>query len=149
MELHSLSSIYRDDLFKTNYLHMKNKHIVVVDDEPDILELIKYYLTKEGVKADVFTSPIEALSHINATLPDLIISDWMMPELSGIELCRKIRTDEKYAHIPVIMLTCKGGDQDRKAAYMAGASKFLAKPISMKLFIEEVRGLITGEYSKI
>lgn len=68
----------------------------------------------------------------------------MMPDLSGIELCRKIRTDEKYAHIPVIMLTCKGADEDKRAAYLAGASKFLAKPISMKALVEEVKGLASG-----
>ena len=82
--------------------------MLIVEDEEALLELLKFNFTKEGYKIDTATDGETALEKILYRSPDIIILDWMLPELSGIELCRRIRKHKEHKNIPIIMLTAKG-----------------------------------------
>ena len=86
-------------------------HILIVEDEPPLVELLRYNLEKEGYLVDVAEDGAAALERVRGSTPDLIILDWMLPELSGIEVCRQLRADPDTKEVPVIMLTApwRGG----------------------------------------
>jgi DNA-binding response OmpR family regulator len=127
---------------------MKRIHVVAIDDVSDILDLIQYNLTKEGMEVDVFTNGNDAISHIQEAKPDVIVSDWMMPEPDGLEVCRILKSHIQTRDIPVIMLTCKGDLQDYKKAMEAGASDYIAKPVRMEELIRRIKLLLPPEELK-
>ena len=127
---------------------MKRIHVVAIDDVSDILDLIQYNLTKEGMDVDVFINGNEAIRHIQEVKPDVIVSDWMMPELDGLEVCRILKSHIQTRDIPVIMLTCKGDLQDYKKAMEAGASDYIAKPVRMEELIRRIKLLLPPEELK-
>ena len=88
------------------------KRILIVEDEADIAQLVKHYLEKEGFRTNVAKSGIEALTLIKSERPDLLILDLMLPEMDGIEVCKKIRNAPDTALLPIIMLTAKTEESD-------------------------------------
>jgi len=102
--------------------------ILVVEDEPAIQELISVNLSFAGHKVLRAFDAEQAQILIRAELPDLILVDWMLPGSSGINLARKLRSDERTRHIPVIMLTAKGSEQDKVDGLEAGADDYITKP---------------------
>jgi CheY-like chemotaxis protein len=86
--------------------------ILVVDDEEDLLELVRYNLAKEGYRVQGVTSGEEALKAVRRQPPDLIVLDWMLPAVDGLEICRRLKSDPKTRDIPVVMLTAKGEESD-------------------------------------
>jgi len=114
------------------------KKILLVDDEPDIVEFLQYNLQKEGFEVLVSYNGKDALREVEKC-PDLIILDIMMPEIDGYELYSKIRSNEKYAGIPVIFLTAKSGETDEIKSLDIGASDYIQKPISPKKLIARVK----------
>ncbi len=104
--------------------------ILVVDDEESILKLITFNLAKEGFATDTAVDSREALEKIHATHPDLIILDWMLPGLSGLELCRLLRGKEETAAIPIILLTARGEEVDKVLGLEMGANDYVTKPFS-------------------
>jgi len=121
---------------------MSNPRILVVEDEDALVTLLRYNLEAEGFTVDVAYDGEEALTAISEQLPDLVLLDWMMPKLSGIEVCRAIRADREAANIPIIMLTARGEEADRIRGLDTGADDYLVKPFSPKELVARVRAVL-------
>ena len=117
------------------------KKILIVEDEPDIAKLVKLYLEKEGFHANVAESGVEALKLIKSDRPDLLILDLMLPEMDGIEVCKKIRTVPDTAFLPIIMLTAKAEESDTIIGLELGADDYVTKPFSPKALVARVKAL--------
>ncbi len=104
--------------------------ILIVEDEPDIQELIAYNVEKAGHEALRAASAEQALEVVREALPHLILIDWMLPGMSGIELARRLRRDRRTEGIPLIMVTARGAEQDKLAALETGADDYMTKPFS-------------------
>ncbi len=117
-------------------------HILVVEDEPPLVEVLRYNLENEGYRVSVAIDGTEALTQIQTELPDLVILDWMLPQLSGIEVCRQIRTDPDSKDTPVIMLTARGEEADRVKGLVSGADDYVVKPFSPTELLARVRAVL-------
>jgi two-component system alkaline phosphatase synthesis response regulator PhoP len=117
------------------------KKILIVEDEPDIAQLVKLYLEKEGFHTNVAKSGGEALKLIKSERPNLLILDLMLPEMDGIEVCKKIRTAPDTALLPIIMLTAKAEESDTIIGLELGADDYVTKPFSPKALVSRVKAL--------
>ena len=117
-------------------------HILVVEDEPPLVEVLRYNLEKEGYLVDVAEDGAAALERVRGSTPDLIILDWMLPELSGIEVCRQLRADPDTKEVPVIMLTARGEEADRVKGLASGADDYVVKPFSPAELLARVRAVL-------
>lgn len=117
-------------------------HILIVEDEPPLVELLRYNLEKEGYLVDVAEDGAAALERVRGSTPDLIILDWMLPELSGIEVCRQLRADPDTKEVPVIMLTARGEEADRLKGLASGADDYVVKPFSPAELLARVRAVL-------
>jgi len=115
------------------------KHILVVEDEEDVLELLRFNLTREGFSVATATRGEEGLKAVAQKRPDLILLDLMLPELSGLEVCRQLKKDPKTAGIPVIMVTAKDAEADIVVGLEVGADDYVTKPFSVKVLISRIR----------
>ena len=118
------------------------KDLVVIDDEQDILEILNYNLIKEKYNVTLFSNPVEAIKFIKLNHTDLVISDWLMPELDGLELCRMLKNDPATHEIPVIMISCKNDEIDIVTALELGAEDYLVKPFNIKELIVRIKKII-------
>lgn len=121
---------------------MTTKKILIVDDEPDILELISYNLKKEGFHISTALDGEEALQKVRAGHLDLIVLDLMLPGIHGMELCRILRNNPKTAHVPIIMLTARGEESDKVHGLESGADDYMTKPFSPKELIARVKAVL-------
>jgi two-component system phosphate regulon response regulator PhoB len=121
---------------------MDKKKILVVDDEPDVTDLVAYHLKAKGYQVEALNDATASISRARSMVPDLIILDIMMPDLSGIQICRILRTDAKLARIPIIFLTAKAEPQDRIEGLESGADDYLAKPFSPKELILRIESIL-------
>lgn len=119
-----------------------NITISVVEDEKPISTLIQYNLEKEGYKVHIFETGEEGFEHIKKNLPDLVILDWMLPDLSGIDICKQIKKETKLKSIPVIMLTAKSEESDKIRGFETGADDYVTKPFSTKELVLRVQALL-------
>ena len=119
-----------------------SQKIYIVEDEPDIRETLKYNFSNEGFK--VFTAPDgeKALSNIKKVLPDVLILDLMLPGVSGLDVCKSIRTDDDIRDMSIIMLTAKGEEIDRVIGFELGADDYVTKPFSVRELILRVKVLL-------
>ena len=117
-------------------------HILIVEDEPPLIEVVRYNLEKEGYQVSVAEDGKRALNKVRESIPDLIILDWMLPELSGIEVCRQLREDPDSKDIPVIMLTARGEEADRLKGLASGADDYVVKPFSPAELLARVRAVL-------
>jgi phosphate regulon transcriptional regulator PhoB len=126
---------------------MKTKTVLVVDDEPDIVELISYNLMKEGFQVSSAADGEEALSMLRKARFDLLILDLMLPGIQGMELCRILRNSPQTKSLPIIMLTAKGEEVDRILGLEIGADDYLTKPFSPRELVARIRAVLrrTGE----
>lgn len=113
--------------------------ILVVDDEEAILELISYNLQKEGFTVETAADGEQALAKVESVRPDLIILDWMLPGLDGLEVCRRIRLNADTADLPIIMLTARGEEVDKILGLELGANDYVTKPFSPRELAARVR----------
>ena len=120
---------------------MKPK-IVIVEDEAPLLEVLRYNLETEGYLVDVAEDGAAALDKVCRSTPDLIILDWMLPELSGVEVCRQLRAEPDTKEVPVIMLTARGEEADRLKGLASGADDYVVKPFSPAELIARVRAVL-------
>ena len=111
---------------------LKAQRILVVDDEPDVTELLKYKFEQEGYRCQVLNDPLLFASTAREFEPEIMIFDIMMPELSGLQLCRMARADPLLKHVPIIFLTARGEAEDRIQGLEIGADDYLPKPFNMK-----------------
>lgn len=118
------------------------KLIAVVDDEEDIAELVSVNLERSGYKPKVFHEAKPFMSFIRKTLPDLIILDLMLPDMNGIELCKTLKMEPRFAGIPVIMLTAKVQESDRIVGLEIGADDYVTKPFSPGELVARVKAVL-------
>jgi DNA-binding response OmpR family regulator len=116
--------------------------ILVVDDEPPILELVRYTLEDEQIRVLEAADGLQALEAALAARPDLILLDVQMPRLDGLEVCRRLRADPSLAGTRIVMLTAAGQDADRARGLAAGADEYLTKPFSPLALFTLVRSLL-------
>ncbi len=114
------------------------KKVLVIDDEPFILMMIEDKLGGAGIKVVTSRESVGALDLIERERPDLIILDWMLPEISGLEICRQLMKNRLLATIPVFMLTAKGQSEDRERGLHHGVKRYLTKPFSPKALLDIV-----------
>lgn len=116
--------------------------VIVIDDEPFILMMIEDKFKKAKIDVTTLRESRNALEVIKKVKPELIILDWMMPELSGIDLCKMIKADPELKDIPIFMLTAKGQDSDELQSMQCGVSRYITKPFSPKSLLEMVQKII-------
>ena len=116
--------------------------ILLIEDDQSLTELVKYNLEKEGYEVTVEMDGEEGLSYAQTQTPDLILLDWMLPNLSGIEICRRIRRDKSTQNIPVIMLTARGEENDRIRGLDTGADDYITKPFSPKELLARIKAIL-------
>jgi two-component system alkaline phosphatase synthesis response regulator PhoP len=132
------------DLYKNKKENNMNtgQKILLVDDEPDILEFLSYNLTKEGYLVVKANNGNEALKIAKIELPDLVILDVMMPEMDGMETCRQLREIPELKNVLVAFLTARGEDYSQIAGFEAGADDYINKPIKPRIMISRVKALL-------
>lgn len=117
-------------------------NILIVEDEEALATLLDYNLAKEGFATRTASDGEEALLAVEDRAPDLIILDWMLPKLSGIEVCRRLRSDKETRNIPVIMLTARSEETDRIRGLDTGADDYMTKPFSMNELTARIRAVL-------
>jgi two-component system alkaline phosphatase synthesis response regulator PhoP len=117
------------------------KKILIIEDEVDIAQLVKLYLDKDGFRTSIATTGVEGLTLIKADHPDMVILDLMLPEMDGLEICKKIRSTLDTALLPVLMLTAKAEESDTIIGLELGADDYVAKPFSPKVLVTRVKAL--------
>jgi len=118
------------------------KRILIVDDEPDLLEMVQINLEMEGYECMVAYDGFRALDRARKEKPDLIILDIMLPGLNGYKVCRLLKFDEKYKHIPIIMLTAEAQQADRLLGEATGADYYMTKPFDADKLLAKVKELL-------
>jgi two-component system alkaline phosphatase synthesis response regulator PhoP len=121
---------------------MTKKRILVVEDEEDILELVRYNVAKEGYHVEIAMSGEDALKKVKQEPYDLILLDLMLPGLDGLEVCKILKNDSRTAHIPIIMLTAKGEEADIVVGLEFGASDYVTKPFSPRVLIARIKSVL-------
>ena len=116
--------------------------ILIAEDEPAQMELLRYNLEAAGFRTLTATDGASALLLIEEERPDLVLLDWMLPEISGVEACRRIRLNAETRALPVIMLTARGEESDRVRGLESGADDYLVKPFSQAELIARIRALL-------
>ena len=116
--------------------------ILIADDEPNQLELMDFNLTNAGFSIIKASNGIHALELIENHSPDLIILDWMMPKMSGIDVCRTLRSRSETKQIPIIILSARSEDSDKSLGLDTGADDYISKPFSPKELISRVKALL-------
>lgn len=124
---------------------MANEQILVVDDEADILELVRYNLEGEGYRTSGAATGEQALQKVQEQPPDLIILDLMLPGIDGLDLAKKLKENEKTRRIPIIMLTAKGEEADVVKGLELGADDYIAKPFSPRILVARARAVLRRE----
>lgn len=116
--------------------------ILVVEDEAALLTMLRYNLEKNGFRVEEATDGQEAVTRISEERPDLVLLDWMLPVMSGIEVCRQIRRQTETRDLPVIMLTARTEDQDAVRALNTGADDYITKPFGIEALLARIRALL-------
>ena len=119
-----------------------HKKILIVEDEQDILQLVKHYLEKEGFRPVTAMSGLEALKKVKEDKPDLVVLDLMLPEMDGLEVCKRLRSGHDTAMLPILMLTAKAEESDTIVGLELGADDYVTKPFSPKALVARVKALL-------
>ena len=118
------------------------KQVLLIEDEPNIIEAIRFILSRDGWEVKTHANGQDAVDTVRATRPDVIILDVMLPGRSGFDILSEIRADDALADTPVLMLTARGQSKDREMAERAGASHYMTKPFSNAEILETVRQMV-------
>jgi len=119
-----------------------NPSILVVEDEDALATLLQYNLDKEGYRVTVATDGEEALMLTSERQPDLVLLDWMLPKVSGVEVCRRLRARPETRNLPIVMLTARGEESDRVRGLETGADDYVVKPFSMTELSARIRAVL-------
>ncbi len=119
-----------------------HKKILIVEDEQDILQLVKHYLEKEGFRTVPAMNGIEALKKVKEDKPDLVVLDLMLPEMDGLDVCKRLRSVPETAMLPILMLTAKAEESDTIVGLELGADDYVTKPFSPKALVARVKALL-------
>ena len=115
--------------------------VLVVEDHDDLRQYLAQCLGK-NYRVHTATNGREALAFAQAQIPDLVVSDWMMPDMDGLELCGALKTDERTSHVPVLMLTSRSSNESKVEGLDAGADDYVTKPFNLEILLSRVRNLI-------
>ncbi|KPD11307.1 response regulator transcription factor [Phaeobacter sp. 11ANDIMAR09] len=126
-----------------------SRHVVLIEDEPNIAEAIRFLLTRDGWSVDVHGDGSDAVEVIQTANPDLVILDLMLPGKSGLEVIQELRLVEEMQPLPVLMLTARGQLKDREMAEKAGVTRFMTKPFSNSEVLTAVRDLYAQAYQDL
>jgi DNA-binding response OmpR family regulator len=121
---------------------MHKHRLVVIDDHHDTLELLKYNLTKEDYEVKGFLNAVDALKFITDKNTDLVMTDWMLPEMDGLDLCRNLKLSPVTCGIPLVMMTCKNDEADVVTALELGAEDYIVKPIRMRELLVRLKKIL-------
>ena len=121
---------------------MASNCVLLVEDETDIREMLTFSLERGGFKVVAAETAEEALDVLDGPLPNIVIIDWMLPGMSGIELARKLRRDTLTSDLPLIMLTARGEESDKLKSFDAGIDDYVTKPFSPKELIARIKALL-------
>jgi DNA-binding response OmpR family regulator len=116
--------------------------VLVVDDDPTVAEVVAGYLTRAGYAVDRAADGREALARAADDRPDLVVLDLMLPEMDGLEVCRRLRADQSTAPVPVVMLTAKGQESDRILGLELGADDYVTKPFSPRELVLRIQSVL-------
>ena len=119
-----------------------SKKILIADDEPNIVAAVEFLLQHNGYEVHVARDGEEALKLVEATHPDLVLLDVMMPQKSGYEVCKRIRERADWRHIKIIMLSAKGRDAEVNKGLSTGADVYVTKPFSTRELMDKIKGLL-------
>jgi len=119
-----------------------NGKIFIIEDEPSIIQLVQHNLEKEGFIIASSENGNEGLKQLKKFEPNLLLLDWMLPDLSGIEICKNIRKDNKFKTLPIIMLTAKGEEEDKIKGLESGVDDYLTKPFSYKELLARIKAIL-------
>lgn len=123
-------------------MSLVSPEILIIEDEPSQIEILRYNLKQQGFEARIASDGEEGLIAATENPPDLILLDWMLPNLSGIEICRQLRRNKKTRDVPIIMLTARSEENDKIRGLDVGADDYVAKPYSIKELIARVRAAL-------
>ena len=121
---------------------MPKESILVIEDDEDILQLLKYNLAKEGYEVTGLTSGEEAIKALKSGTPDLVLLDLMLPGVDGLDVCRQLKRNAQTGQIPIIMLTAKGEEADIVTGLELGADDYITKPFSPRVMLARVRAVL-------
>ena len=121
---------------------MEKKKILVVDDEVDLVKTIQFSLELGGYKVLVAYNGEDALTQARKENPDLILLDIMLPKLDGYKVCRLLKFDEHYKHIPILMMTAKSQEKDKLIGKETGADEYITKPFDMDELMEKIKAYL-------
>ena len=119
-----------------------SEKILIVEDEPDVADLLAYHLRQAGFAVDIALSGPEALRLIKDRSPVLIVLDLMLPGISGLDLCRLIRSDPQSDHVPVVILSARSEEIDRVLGFELGADDYVVKPFSPREFVLRIKAIL-------
>ncbi len=117
---------------------MKRSRILVVDDEPDLVELVRHHLVREHYEVVTAGDGETGLAEARRKLPDLVVLDLMLPGIDGLEVCRRLRSDSRTSHIPIVMLTAKGEESDAVIGLAQGADDYVRKPFGIRELVARI-----------
>jgi len=118
------------------------KRILIVEDDRDIIELVRYNLTNEGFQVTAASDGSTGLAQIKKSPPDLLLLDLMLPKLSGLDICKEVRRDQSLNRLPILMLTARGSEADRVVGLEMGADDYVTKPFSPRELVARVKALL-------
>ena len=121
---------------------MSHEKILIVEDDDDIAELIRYNLVKDGFRPVGVSRGEDAMKKLSADTFDLVMLDIMLPGIDGLEVCRRMKANERFRFIPIIMLTAKGEETDVVTGLELGADDYIVKPFSPKIVIARIRSVL-------
>jgi DNA-binding response OmpR family regulator len=122
---------------------MNPKKILIVDDEADLVETVRFPLEMEGYHVLVSYNGEDALNQARKENPDLILLDLMLPKLDGYKVCRLLKFDDRYKHIPILMLTAKTQEKDKTLGMETGANEYITKPFEMDDLLKKVKAYLS------
>ena len=120
---------------------MKGK-IFIIEDETSIIQLVQHNLEKEGFVVSSSTNGNDGLKELKKFEPNLLLLDWMLPDLSGIDVCKSLRRDKNYKNLPIIMLTAKGEEEDKVKGLESGVDDYITKPFGFNELMARVKALL-------
>jgi two-component system phosphate regulon response regulator PhoB/two-component system alkaline phosphatase synthesis response regulator PhoP len=124
------------------------KTIAIIDDEPDIVELVSLHLQRAGFDTKGFFNTEDFLDFVGNNIPDLILLDLMLPDADGFEICKYLRKKDEFASVPIIMLTAKGEETDKVLGLELGADDYVTKPFSPKELVARVKAVLRRQHKE-
>ena len=119
-------------------MNNNKKKILIVDDEPDIVETLKFLMESEGFESIIALDGEEALRKAKEENPDIMILDVMLPKINGYKVCRLLKFDSKYKHIPILMVTARSQEEDKVIGEETGADEYITKPFDINFLVEKI-----------